>query len=637
MLRIFFSAVVAWFAVCAAPALADPPPLSAYGQLPQVETMSLSPSGNRVAAVAVAAEKRRLIVRDETNGQILYASEVGDAKIRGVGWAGENFVLVTLSKTTGLGVEFNGGRYELSTILAIDLTAKKSRWVLGDGATPRAILAMHGVRKYKDHWVGYYKAFEYVGEPVKLYRYDFETGLSTDVADGSDKYHEDWVVNGDGKVVAREEYDDLTGEWRLMSLLNGRQVLMTVKSPLHDTALEGLGRTPDTVLISKPGDGGQVFEEVSLADGSVTPLGDAEPVTGEVRDRSGLLLGFDLQGEPGGRFFDPVRQARFVGARKAFPGRHMRLGSHTDDLGRMIVFTDAGDDSGTFWTVDVAHGSADVIGSAYPQVTSKDVGPTRMVAYKAADGLAMEGLLTLPPGREAKGLALVVMPHGGPVAPGDRPGFDWWAQAFASRGYAVFQPNFRGTDGYGPAFREAADGEWGAKMQTDISDGVAALASQGIVDANRACIVGASYGGYAALAGVSLQHGLYRCSVAVAPVTDLKAFINWERDRHGLGEIVRWWRHLMGVRADNDPVLRAVSPALQADKADAPVLLIHGADDTTVPIHQSQEMERALKAAGKPVEFVTLKGDDHHMSKSDTRLQMLEASVAFVLKNNPPN
>jgi dipeptidyl aminopeptidase/acylaminoacyl peptidase len=116
------------------------------------------------------------------------------------------------------------------------------------------------------------------------------------------------------------------------------------------------------------------------------------------------------------------------------------------------------------------------------------------------------------------------MPHGGPEAR-DYPVFDWWAQAFASRGYVVLQPNFRGSTGYGAAFLRAGYGEWGRKMQSDISDGLAFLVDAGIADPGRACIVGASYGGYAALAGVTLQKGLYRCAVSVAGISDLQKMV----------------------------------------------------------------------------------------------------------------
>jgi dipeptidyl aminopeptidase/acylaminoacyl peptidase len=245
----------------------------------------------------------------------------------------------------------------------------------------------------------------------------------------------------------------------------------------------------------------------------------------------------------------------------------------------------------------------------------------------------MDGILTLPPGREAKNLPVILFPHGGPNAR-DEAEFDWWAQAFASRGYAVFQPNFRGSTGRSAVFRLAGNGEWGRKMQTDISDGLAELVRQGIVDPTRACIMGASYGGYAALAGVTLQHGLYRCSVAVAPVSDLKDFDATRYRESGDNKMVRSsWRELLG-----DPKnFNEVSPRRHAAQADAPVLLIHGKDDTVVNFSQSQAMADALKDAGRPYEMVVLRQEDHWLSRSETRKQMLEAAMAFVQRYNPAN
>lgn len=300
----------------------------------------------------------------------------------------------------------------------------------------------------------------------------------------------------------------------------------------------------------------------------------------------------------------------------------------------MIFLTDGPGDSGTYWLVDIVKRSAVPIGRVNPDITADDVGPIRTIAYKAADGLAMDGILTLPPGRAAKNLPLVVLPHGGPLVPGDKARFDWWAQAFASRGYAVFQPNYRGTLGRGEAFRKAAYGQFGRKMQTDISDGVDELARQGLIDPKRACIVGGSYGGYAALAGVTIEHGRYRCAVSVAGLGDLPKFQAWVAERHGADtRSVSFWRALMGASAGQD--LKEISPQRLAAQADVPILLIHGVDDTVVPIEQSQAMERALKAAGKPVEFIALPGEDHWLSHEVTRQAMLTSAVAFVEKHNP--
>ncbi len=198
----------------------------------------------------------------------------------------------------------------------------------------------------------------------------------------------------------------------------------------------------------------------------------------------------------------------------------------------------------------------------------------------------------------------------------------------------MLQPNFRGSTGYGADFERAGHGEWGRKMQTDISDGLAQLIKDGIVDARRACIVGASYGGYAALAGVTLQQGLYRCAVSVAGVSDVgKMVVTDTFESGGNQTLARGLKEEVGSVRD----LEAVSPINFAAKADAPILLIHGKDDTVVAYDQSNDMAAALRRANKPVEFVTLPQTDHWLSRGDTRNAMLQATVAFVEKYNPPD
>jgi dipeptidyl aminopeptidase/acylaminoacyl peptidase len=250
--------------------------------------------------------------------------------------------------------------------------------------------------------------------------------------------------------------------------------------------------------------------------------------------------------------------------------------------------------------------------------------------WLAADGLSIPAFLTLPAG-SGKDLPLIVLPHGGPAA-ADTLDFDWWSQALVAQGYAVLQPNFRGSL-LNAKFMQAGYGEWGRKMQTDLSDGVRYLARQGIIDPKRVCIVGASYGGYAALAGVTVESGVYRCAVSVAGLSDLPRFRR--TNSAGLGR--RYWDRFMGAADQNDPALIAISPIEHVAAVTVPVLLIHGRDDTVVPFEQSDVMLSALKRAGKSATLVTLKHEDHWLSRSETRLQMLQATVDFLKANNPPN
>jgi dipeptidyl aminopeptidase/acylaminoacyl peptidase len=174
-------------------------------------------------------------------------------------------------------------------------------------------------------------------------------------------------------------------------------------------------------------------------------------------------------------------------------------------------------------------------------------------------------------------------------------------------------------------------------MQIDISDGVAELSRQGIADAKRACILGFDYGGYAALAGVTVQQGLYRCAEAIGGVTALSDMLTWGAGRYGRFDAsMRILERRLGANSVADTAIDTRSPASLAAKADAPILLIYGIEDTVVPVSQSETMAKALQAAGKPVKLVVLPQEDHGLTREATRLQALQESIAFVEKYNPP-
>jgi dipeptidyl aminopeptidase/acylaminoacyl peptidase len=255
----------------------------------------------------------------------------------------------------------------------------------------------------------------------------------------------------------------------------------------------------------------------------------------------------------------------------------------------------------------------------------------------AEDGLQIPAYLTLPRGKPAQKLPLIVLPHSNPAGR-DTADFNWWSQALADQGYAVLRPNYRGSE-LNRAFLARGFGEWGRKMQTDLSDGVRYLAHEGVIDPARVCIVGASYGGYAALAGVSLDPGVYRCAVSVAGISDLHGWLHWVNHQHyGLDTAAqRYWERFIGASGPNDASADAISPLGHLDAITVPVLLIHGKDDTVMPFEQSQVIYEALRKANKDVELVALKGEDHWLSRSETRLQMLEASVAFLRAHDPPD
>ena len=632
----------------AATARAAPPPVESYGRSPAASDLSLSPSGKRSAFLATNAAGRRIVIQ-EVGGKLLATVNPGALKLRDISWAGDGFLLISTSSTVNLGEDW-GFKHELGRIEVLNLRTLKTIDVFTNAPTiADFVLGSYGVGQRGGRWYGYFGGITLGDEGHRtdvyadhgypdLYEVDLETGAERLVARGSEHSH-DWVVSPAGEVLAHSDYDGRSGRWRLLAGgSSGGRELLARNTPLNAMSLSGQGRSPGTLLVEDATGDGVVIEEIAVPDGKVQALFSDQSVTQLIFDQNtGLLLGAKLRGAEGARMFDAGLQAKLRGALKAFPGRYTELLAYDPAFDAMIVETEGPGDAGTYWYVDIPTRSADPIGKARPDLPADQIGPMHMFAYKAADGLALEGVLTLPPGREAKGLPLVVMPHGGPIGVRDDAQFDWWAQALAAQGYAVFQPNYRGSVGYGLEFERKGYGEWGRKMLSDMTDGVAALAAEGIVDPKRTCIVGGSYGGYAALAGVTLQHGRYRCAVAVAGVSDLWALKTYDLDRNGTdNEFARYWKIEVHGEARDEPSLDQISPARHAAAADAPVLLIHGKDDTVVPIDQSRRMLSALKGAGKPVEMVELPGQDHWLSDEATRIQMLKASVAFVLKNNPP-
>ncbi len=260
-----------------------------------------------------------------------------------------------------------------------------------------------------------------------------------------------------------------------------------------------------------------------------------------------------------------------------------------------------------------------------------------VVTWKSRDGKDITGYLTLPAHAVAGAkLPLIAYPHGGPESR-DWLSYDKWVQFFAARGYAVLQPNFRGSSGFGRAFAESGYGQWGGSMQDDITDGIKSLADKGTVDPARVCIVGASYGGYAALAGAALTPDVYQCAVAIAGVSDLDDMISWSKRTYGSdSEIMKYVYKVMGDPEKDGERIKAVSPAQQASKIKIPVLLVHGTNDSIVPISQSRTMKKALDKAGRKTELIELEKEDHGGWEVYNEKRVLTAIDQFLWKHLGP-
>ncbi|HVN02339.1 MAG TPA: S9 family peptidase, partial [Caulobacteraceae bacterium] len=625
-------------------ARAAPAPLEAYGALPSLEQLAISPNGRLLAIDFVKGEQRTIVIEDLTAQKIVTGVKVGDTKVRFLQWAGDDHLIITSSVTSGiLGVLVDRGEWFIATDL--NVVTKKLAPLLGDvNLSGNMLFDNPVVRDVGGKPTLFVQGVRFVGEEgqATLFRIDLDGDRSTPIADTSGELGVEYLVGADGKPAAVTQYDGLSKSWVLKVWTGaGWRQAEAEKAAIETPEMLGLGRDGRSILVAAKEGDDYIARELA-PDGS--KLSDPLPIPSDARiisdPASHRLIGAAaLNGdELEYRFLDPDDQLRWRAITAAFKDKSVELASWSNDRRRVIVRLSADGEAPSYALVDLDAGAAVALGSEYPGLGPGDVAHVEAVSFKAADGLSLSGYLTLPNGRDPKKLPLIVFPHGGPAAR-DEPGFDWWAQAMASRGYAVLQVNYRGSDGFGWKFMSAGFGEWGQKMQTDLSDGVRYLAAQGTIDPARVCIVGASYGGYAALAGAALDTGVYRCAVDVSGLSDLSKFVGWAKDREGdraAAGTERYWTRFMGASGLADPHLAAISPAAHVDKVTIPVLIIHGRDDTVVPFEQSQIMLDALKKAGKSVELVVLSREDHWLSRSATRLQMLQATIDFLLRNNPP-
>lgn len=308
---------------------------------------------------------------------------------------------------------------------------------------------------------------------------------------------------------------------------------------------------------------------------------------------------------------------------------NITVGWSKDDK-RALVLSASAADPGLYYLLDRNTSQMHAVLNPYPDIDPDELTPVEPIHYQARDGLTIRGYLTLPRGRDAKNLPLIVLPHGGPFARDDWE-YDPFVQFFANRGYAVLQPEFRGSTGYGKDFVERGFGEIGKKMQDDLDDGVDWLVKSGQVDPKRVCIAGLSYGGYAAMWGAIRNPDRYRCAISWAGPSDMPAMMHYDRKQFSAARYFSDFRK----RFPTDDELKAVSPINFADKLKIPLLIGQGEGDQTVPSKQTHRMVDALTKAGANVTSVFYKDSRHDFGSSKDLQDWLTRVGAFLVKYNP--
>ena len=639
------------------PALAQSQiPAAAFGRLPAVQQAVISPDGQKIAILGGTAADRTVSIATVDKPDIAVL-RLGKVETVGIRWAANAYVLVQTAQWDN---SLEKVAYRLERTYAITPNAKVASRLLDNSvdsnlAISQPIVGVSSGEKPRVLMLGLHDAGEAEHDAnTRFKRKGSESSLtwamwSVDPANGNGAIAElgdfdawAWDTDAEGQARVRLETDELTRKYTIMARPKGKTAWSAVYSEgqMDDhNAYFGYSDPDDAIYLSKEDATGLQIVRQSLKDGAATPLGRS------VQDADLSLVmdvglktavGVELQGKANTvEWLDPGIGAIHGVLAKIFKGKRVELQSWSADRTRFLATVESADQPPTWYLFDIPKKALSPIGEAYPELKDVALGTTRAMSFKARDGLEIPAYLTLPPGAPASRsrLPLIVMPHGGPAGHDD-PGFDYLTQFLATRGYAVLRPEFRGSDGYGSAFEKAGHGEWAGKMQTDLLDGVAALAATGDIDPKRVCIFGWSFGGFAALAGATLHPEDYRCAASMAGVADVTLMIREQARSYGSeSESLKYWRRELGHA--NLEQQSAMSPLQHVDAVKVPILLMHGDRDTIVLPEQSQRMAAALTKAGKSVEMVTLAGDDHYLMQSPTRIQMLETLGAFLATNLP--
>ncbi len=318
----------------------------------------------------------------------------------------------------------------------------------------------------------------------------------------------------------------------------------------------------------------------------------------------------------------------------ALPAGEIGVSSITDDMAKMLVSVSSDVDPGSVYLFDAATGQAALQYRSRPEIPSEHLAEMRPVKYQARDGMTIHGYLTLPKGLPEKGLPVVMYIHGGPWAR-DFWGYEPYAQFLANRGYAVMQVNYRSSSGYGQKYLNAGNKEWGiGAMQHDVTDAVNWLIEQGIADPARVGIFGGSYGGYATLAGVTFTPDLYACGVPYVGPSNLITLIEsfpeyWKPFLEG-----SWYRRVGNPEVESEREdLIARSPLFHCDQIQAPLLVVHGANDPRVKQHESDQIVVALRQKDKPVEYIVAPDEGHGFRAPNNRKALAVAMEKFLAKH----
>lgn len=623
-----------------------------FGARESIEDISISPAGTKIAYLApVKGQGSALFITPidgSSDPKAILVAEGDPDRLAGCKWAAETRLVCSaygITKVQGTEIAY------FSRQVAVDDTGNNVQILINRGGTGAQLgynLDGGGVIDWlPDEEQSVLMTRDFVPEAstgsrlaqtkdgLGVVRVDTRT-LSSKIVETPKKDAREYITDGRGnvRVIGINELGStgyLTGKIRYQYRAKGSRdwvELSAVDSEGNGFDPYGVDPDLDVAYGLKKLNGRRAAYSVKLDGSKEEKLVYAHPevdVDGFVRiGRRGRIVGVSfVTDRRQTAYFDPDLQKLAEALAKALPGQLIRFVDSTVDETKFVLWVGSDTDPGRYYLFDRKAKALSEISSVRPALSKLTLAPMQAINYPASDGTSVPGYLTLPAGKtDAKGLPAIVLPHGGPGAR-DEWGFDWLVQFFASRGYAVLQPNFRGSAGYGDAwFQKNGFQSWRVAIG-DVNDGGRWLIGQG-VDPAKLAIFGWSYGGYAALQSAVAEPGLFKAVVAVAPVTDLAM----------LKEDWRDWTNFKVVEkfVGSGPHIEQGSPARNAPAIKAPVMMFHGTFDRNVGVQHSRHMASELKDASVEHELVIYDKLDHYLEDSAARADMLGRTDAFLRK-----
>jgi dipeptidyl aminopeptidase/acylaminoacyl peptidase len=622
-----------------AAAAAKPQKIStkAFAGRSQFSGAKLSPDGQKLASGTSKDGKEFVIVADAATGSVTATYGIGeDNRLVWLRWAGNGKLLLSASTLD------DANRY-FTRLFVIDLASSAISYIgrkelIRDGddvvfVAEDGSYALVSLQRNRRHY-------------PSVYRFELEPDGSRDAVQDSKVGVWDWLTDHEGTVrigaggrrgtfklyyrsmpsdkldlVQKIEIESLrkpNGNYRYLSFL-GVQPGTDLGYVLHENDAGRVGLRRFDFLLGKLGETVYEHPDHDLNDVGFSATG--EPIwVSYTDDRTNIV------------WFDKQLAAIQRGLNSALEEEQVSIQSRSKNNERLLVRAGGEGDPGALYVYTRASRSIEALGELRPSVDFLQLSKPKAIEYTARDGTNIRGYLTLPRGRGDAGLPLIILPHGGPFGVRDRLRYDDEVQLLANRGYAVLQPNFRGSGGYGDAFFDKGIGEVGRAMQDDLDDAMDWAVGEGIADPNRVCIVGASYGGYAALWGVVRNPERYRCAASWAGVYDWDSMMRWDSNWMSRRGARRWQDRLEGKEGGD---LTAVSPIEFVDQINRPVLLAHGTYDGRVNVGQYHRMLGKLKDNGATVAELLIEEEGHSFSSAENEQKWYDALDAFLAEHNP--